>query len=118
MVTKEENPVAVGYVGRCTRRNSLGCRNHRARHDHRYGSRFSFWCLCYIRQILGIPVWVGRKLYARYKNDNKHKRNAAIVGGVVASVSFIILHIRDISRVFFCGICIGQSVIHTITPCL
>nr|XP_022919326.1 E3 ubiquitin-protein ligase RNF19A-like [Onthophagus taurus]XP_022919327.1 E3 ubiquitin-protein ligase RNF19A-like [Onthophagus taurus] len=36
--------------------------------------------------IIGIPVWVGRKLYGRYKNDNKHKRNAAIVGGVVASV--------------------------------
>ncbi|KAJ8973057.1 hypothetical protein NQ317_018785 [Molorchus minor] len=37
--------------------------------------------------IIGIPVWVGRKLYARYKSANKHKRNAAIVGGVVASVS-------------------------------
>jgi hypothetical protein len=35
----------------------------------------------------GIPVWVGRKLYTRYKTANKHKRNAAIVGGVMASVS-------------------------------
>jgi E3 ubiquitin-protein ligase RNF19A len=37
--------------------------------------------------IIGIPVWVGRKLYTRYKTANKHKRNAAIVGGVIASVS-------------------------------
>lgn len=37
--------------------------------------------------VTGIPVWVGRKLYGRYKNANKHKRNAAIVGGVIASVS-------------------------------
>lgn len=36
--------------------------------------------------IIGIPVWVGRKLYTRYKMSNKHKRNAAIVGGVIASV--------------------------------
>ncbi|XP_044262948.1 E3 ubiquitin-protein ligase RNF19A-like [Tribolium madens] len=36
--------------------------------------------------IIGIPVWVGRKLYTRYKTANKHKRNAAIVGGVLASV--------------------------------
>ncbi|VEN35448.1 unnamed protein product [Callosobruchus maculatus] len=36
--------------------------------------------------IIGIPVWVGRKLYTRYKSVNKHKRNAAIVGGVMASV--------------------------------
>ncbi|XP_044756294.1 E3 ubiquitin-protein ligase RNF19A-like isoform X2 [Coccinella septempunctata] len=36
--------------------------------------------------IIGIPVWIGRKMYTRYKNANKHKRNAAIVGGVLASV--------------------------------
>lgn len=36
---------------------------------------------------LGIPVWVGRKLYTRYKYANKHKRNTAIVGGVALSVS-------------------------------
>lgn len=40
---------------------------------------------------LGIPVWIGRKLYSRYKLSNKHKRNAAIVGGVVASVSTFLL---------------------------
>lgn len=32
-------------------------------------------------------MWVGRKLYTRYKSANKHKRNAAIIGGVIASVS-------------------------------
>ncbi|XP_046473914.1 E3 ubiquitin-protein ligase RNF19B [Neodiprion pinetum] len=36
--------------------------------------------------IIGIPVWVGRKLYTRYENANKHKRNAFIAGGVTASV--------------------------------
>lgn len=36
--------------------------------------------------IIGIPVWVGRKLYSRYENDNKHKRNLVIAGGVTASV--------------------------------
>ncbi|XP_017878159.1 E3 ubiquitin-protein ligase RNF19A-like [Ceratina calcarata] len=36
--------------------------------------------------IIGIPVWVGKELYTRYEEDNKHKRNAFIVGGVVASV--------------------------------
>lgn len=36
--------------------------------------------------IIGIPVWVGRKLYTRYEHANKHKRNLAIAGGVTASV--------------------------------
>ncbi|XP_050295942.1 E3 ubiquitin-protein ligase RNF19A-like [Anthonomus grandis grandis] len=36
--------------------------------------------------VIGIPVWVGKKLFARYRTGNKHKRNAAIVGGVIASV--------------------------------
>ncbi|XP_063244132.1 E3 ubiquitin-protein ligase RNF19A-like isoform X2 [Bacillus rossius redtenbacheri] len=36
--------------------------------------------------IIGIPVWVGRKLYSRYEFANKHKRNLAIAGGVTASV--------------------------------
>lgn len=36
--------------------------------------------------IIGIPVWVGRKLYTRYEHTNKHKRNMAIAGGVTASV--------------------------------
>ncbi|KAK6626546.1 E3 ubiquitin-protein ligase rnf19b [Polyplax serrata] len=37
--------------------------------------------------IIGIPVWVGRKLYSRYENENKHKRNLMVAGGVTASVS-------------------------------
>ncbi|RZF36475.1 hypothetical protein LSTR_LSTR011262 [Laodelphax striatellus] len=36
--------------------------------------------------IIGIPVWVGRKLYTRYEHANKHKRNLAIISGVTASV--------------------------------
>ncbi|XP_014203877.1 E3 ubiquitin-protein ligase RNF19A [Copidosoma floridanum] len=36
--------------------------------------------------IIGIPVWVGRKLYTRYKKVNKHKRNAFVAGGVTASI--------------------------------
>ncbi|XP_045465659.1 E3 ubiquitin-protein ligase RNF19A-like isoform X1 [Harmonia axyridis] len=36
--------------------------------------------------IIGIPVWIGRKIYTRYQTANKHKRNAAIVGGVLAAV--------------------------------
>nr|CAD7574950.1 unnamed protein product [Timema californicum] len=37
--------------------------------------------------IIGIPVWVGRKLYSRYELANKHKRNLAIAGGVTASLA-------------------------------
>lgn len=37
--------------------------------------------------VLGIPVWVGRKIHARYKAAGKHKRNFAVLGGVTASVS-------------------------------
>lgn len=36
--------------------------------------------------IIGIPVWVGRKIHTRYKNAGKHKRNCAVLGGVAASV--------------------------------
>ena len=35
--------------------------------------------------IIGIPVWVGRKLHARFLHSNKHKRNLAITGGVVGA---------------------------------
>ena len=37
--------------------------------------------------IIGIPIWVGRKLYARFKTTSKHKRNIIITSGVAASVS-------------------------------
>ncbi|XP_014220771.1 E3 ubiquitin-protein ligase RNF19A-like [Trichogramma pretiosum] len=36
--------------------------------------------------VIGIPVWVGRKLYTRYQKANKHKRNAFVAGGVTASI--------------------------------
>ncbi|KAK7077080.1 E3 ubiquitin-protein ligase rnf19b [Halocaridina rubra] len=35
--------------------------------------------------IIGIPIWVGRKLHARYSAGSKHRRNLAVVGGVTAS---------------------------------
>lgn len=37
----------------------------------------------------GIPIWVGRKLHARYSLSSTHRRNLAVVGGVTASVSDI-----------------------------
>lgn len=36
--------------------------------------------------IIGIPVWVGRKIHTRYNSAGKHKRNLAVLGGVTASV--------------------------------
>lgn len=45
------------------------------------------YSIIYVYFIIGIPVWVGKELYTRYEKDNKHKRNAFIVGGVTASVS-------------------------------
>ncbi|XP_031619580.1 E3 ubiquitin-protein ligase RNF19B-like [Contarinia nasturtii] len=36
--------------------------------------------------IIGIPVWIGRKLHNRYRLCGKHKRNFAVLGGVAASV--------------------------------
>ncbi|CAG5130442.1 unnamed protein product, partial [Candidula unifasciata] len=36
--------------------------------------------------IIGIPVWVGRKIHYRYDGASKHKRNLAITGGVAASI--------------------------------
>uniref|UniRef100_A0A182MC76 RBR-type E3 ubiquitin transferase n=1 Tax=Anopheles culicifacies TaxID=139723 RepID=A0A182MC76_9DIPT len=37
--------------------------------------------------IIGIPVWVGRKIHTRYKSAGKHKRNFAVLGGVTASIA-------------------------------
>lgn len=36
--------------------------------------------------IIGIPVWVGRKIHSKYETASRRKRNLAIVGGVAASV--------------------------------
>lgn len=55
--------------------------------------------------MIGIPVWVGRKLHAQYSQAGKHKRNMAITGGVMASVrnamKFLVdsmLHISILNR--------------------
>ena len=36
--------------------------------------------------IIGIPVWVGRKIHSSYQTSGKHKRNLAITSGVTASI--------------------------------
>jgi E3 ubiquitin-protein ligase RNF19A len=36
--------------------------------------------------LIGIPSWVGRKIHDHYKGANRHKRNLAVVGGVVSSI--------------------------------
>lgn len=36
--------------------------------------------------IIGIPVWIGRKIHTRYRLAGKHKRNCAVLSGVAASV--------------------------------
>ncbi|KAJ6638021.1 E3 ubiquitin-protein ligase RNF19A [Pseudolycoriella hygida] len=36
--------------------------------------------------IIGIPVWIGRKIHTRYRLAGKHKRNCALLSGVAASV--------------------------------
>jgi len=36
--------------------------------------------------IIGIPVWVGRKIHSRYQSSGKHRRNIAITGGVTFSI--------------------------------
>jgi len=36
--------------------------------------------------VIGVPVWVGRKMYARHQELPRHRRNLRILGGVSASV--------------------------------
>ncbi|KAL5283736.1 RNF19B family protein [Megaselia abdita] len=36
--------------------------------------------------IIAIPVWVGKKLHARYISATKNKRNLVVLGGVAASI--------------------------------
>ncbi|XP_014776760.1 E3 ubiquitin-protein ligase RNF19B [Octopus bimaculoides] len=38
--------------------------------------------------IIGIPVWVGRRLLSKYEHSPKHRRNVTIAAGVAASVLF------------------------------
>lgn len=57
--------------------------------------------------IIGIPIWVGRKLYARFKTTSKHKRNIIITSGVAASVRKfkkkpkILLYLKGGNTVYF-----------------
>lgn len=36
--------------------------------------------------IIGIPIWIGQKIYFRYKLASKHKRNLATTSGVIVSL--------------------------------
>ena len=40
--------------------------------------------------IIGIPVWVGKKIHKKYLTSGKHKRNLAITTGVTATVIEIV----------------------------
>jgi len=42
---------------------------------------------CFLFILKGVPVWTGRKMYTRYRNSSRLKRNFAIAGGVLAAVS-------------------------------
>ena len=53
-------------------------------------------CISIPAMIIGIPSWVGRKIHDHYKNANKHKRNLAVVGGVIASLTLSPALVRSI----------------------
>jgi len=36
--------------------------------------------------IIGVPIWVGRKLYAKCSAFPKHKRNLVVAGGVISTI--------------------------------
>ncbi|XP_050429663.1 E3 ubiquitin-protein ligase RNF19A-like isoform X1 [Adelges cooleyi] len=36
--------------------------------------------------IIGVPVWTGRKMFTRYRNSSRLKRNFAIAGGVLSAL--------------------------------
>ena len=36
--------------------------------------------------MIGIPVWVGRKIYIKYEHRPRHRRNLLIAGGVTAAI--------------------------------
>lgn len=36
--------------------------------------------------LIGLPIWAGRKVYIRYKNIGKHKRNFIVIGTVVGTI--------------------------------
>lgn len=44
-------------------------------------------CIAVPAMVIGIPIWVGRKIHSKLKTSKKHKRNISIFGAVLASVS-------------------------------
>jgi E3 ubiquitin-protein ligase RNF19A len=36
--------------------------------------------------LIGLPIWSGRKVYLRYKNIGRHKRNLIVVGTVFGAI--------------------------------
>lgn len=44
-------------------------------------------CISVPAMLIGIPSWVGRKMYEHYKTKNKHKRRIAVTFGVVVSIA-------------------------------
>jgi len=36
--------------------------------------------------LIGLPIWSGRKIYAKFKNSNKHKRNVIVLSTVIGTV--------------------------------
>ena len=36
--------------------------------------------------LIGLPIWSGRKIYAKFKNSNKHKRNLIVLSTVIGTV--------------------------------
>lgn len=88
MVKEEEADVAARNTCWCSCYDCSSRRNRCSRYDYWY-EIFDKLCRLKIIQtaILGIPVWVGRKLHTRFKGASKHKRNCAVMGGVAASVS-------------------------------
>ncbi len=54
--------------------------------------------------IIGIPTWVGRKIHDHYKGNNKHKRNCAVVGGVMGSILLA-------PFLAGCAVCVGVPIL-------
>lgn len=54
----------------------------------RVETKFVFCFLAVPAIIIGIPVWIGRKLHARFERHqiSKHKRNVLVTTGVLSSI--------------------------------
>lgn len=110
LVEKEEVALAAWHTGRCASHDRFSRRNCCARHDYRFvdwhtklvHNQISAMIVThqfkFVHSILGIPVWVGRKLHSRYKGASRHKRNSAVMGGVAASVSWYRVDFLSLTR--------------------